>query len=176
MGRALERISNGLCCRHFHYRRVADPWQVCFSCSGRMSSSGWNMTANRDTRWLVYTVLIGLIPVVCRVLVWIISQNRASTPFNAADFILFGLVLHISIINRIEHLDGDQLSWKTNRNTASIAFIIIYAVLFTSDVLGQANPGLINSSYVLVAAPALCLISLALSISVYQDTAKEHRI
>ena len=126
--------------------------------------------ANWDIKWFVYTVLIGLIPMVCRILVWTISENRASTPFNAADFILFGLVLHISIINRMEHLNDNQSHWKTIQNAASIAFIIIYAVLFASDVLGQDNPGLIDSSYILIAASALCLISLILSVSVYERT------
>lgn len=96
--------------------------------------------ADKKIKWLTYTVLVGLIPVFGRLLVWVISQNRDMHLLNAADFVVFGLILHISIINEIEHLNDDQRSWKTLHNGVSIAFIAMYGILFASHIWGQSNP------------------------------------
>ena len=63
---------------------------------------------------------------------------------NAPDFVAFGLILHISNINEIEHFNDSERSWKTIQNGLSIVFILFYGVLFACSLLGQSNPGLIN--------------------------------
>ena len=55
--------------------------------------------ADKKIKWLTYTVFVGLIPVFGRLLVWGISQNREMDLFNAADFVVFGLILHISEVD-----------------------------------------------------------------------------
>ena len=128
--------------------------------------------SNVKIKWLIYTVLVGLIPVLSRALIWFISQNRTMAFFNAADFVAFGLILHISNINEIEHFDDPEKSWKTMHNGISIAFISFYSVLFACSLLSESNPGLINVGAMKYAAIALSLTSFGISYSVYRRIAK----
>ena len=123
-------------------------------------------------KWLIYTVLVGLIPVLSRMLIWLISQDRTMAIFNASDFVAFGLVLHISNINQIEHFSDGQKSWKTIQNGTSIAFISFYSVLFASYLLGQSNPGLINVEAIKYVSMVLSIASFSISFSVYDRISK----
>ena len=70
--------------------------------------------ADRKINWLIYTALVGLIPAILRLLVWLVSREPDVELLNAADFMIFGLVLHIAIINEIQHFHDDTLrSWKS---------------------------------------------------------------
>jgi hypothetical protein len=54
--------------------------------------------------WLTYSVLVGLIPFISRVIIYLILQSKTSSfLFNEMDFISLGLVLHITNINELEH-------------------------------------------------------------------------
>ncbi len=127
---------------------------------------------NRNVKWLSYTVLVGLIPVLARFLLWAVTDNQQVPLLNATDFIIFGLILHISNINEIEHFHDGHQSWKTFHNGSSILFIVMYAVLFACQLLGQSNPGLVNSTSMLVFTLALSAVSLLLSGSVYYRLSK----
>ena len=131
----------------------------------------WAM-ANRNVKWIVYTVVVGLIPALMRLLLWVVTQNHRVPLLNATDFIIFGLVLHISNINEIEHFHSDQQWWKTIHNGSSILFIVMYAVLFACQTLGQTNPELISATAVLMFTLPLSAVSLLLSISVYYRLSK----
>lgn len=128
--------------------------------------------ANIKIKWLVYTVLVGLIPVLLRILTWFISQNRTMDLLNAPDFVAFGLILHISNINEIEHFNDSERSWKTIQNGLSIVFILFYGVLFACSLLGQSNPGLINVRAITNISMVLSLVSLGISFSVYHRISK----
>ena len=73
---------------------------------------------NKKTKWLIYTVVFGLIPIISRLLVWGVTQHGTVSAFATSDFIAFGLILHISNINEIEHLSDDNKSWKTGFSLA----------------------------------------------------------
>ncbi len=60
---------------------------------------------NKKVKWLIYTVLVGLIPILSRFLVWGVTEPGIVSFITASDFIAFGLILHISNINEIEHPD-----------------------------------------------------------------------
>ena len=122
---------------------------------------------DRKIKWLMYTVLIGLIPILSRLLIWGISQNRTVDILNPADFLVFGLILHVSNINEIEHFNDREKWWKTLQNGISIAFITMYGVLFASYLIGQSNPGLIDRGIIQYIAITLSAISFLLSFSVY---------
>ena len=67
---------------------------------------------NKKIKWLIYTVLVGLIPILSRLLIWLVTKEGTVEMLNASDFVAFGLVLHISNINEIEHISsshGSQL-------------------------------------------------------------------
>ena len=128
--------------------------------------------ANIKIKWLIYTVLVGVIPALLRILIWFISQDRTMDIFNASDFVAFGLILHISNINEIEHFNDHEKSWKTIQNGISIGFISLYSVLFTAYLLGQSNPGLIRGETIKYISMVSSLVSFLLSFSVYDRVSK----
>lgn len=122
--------------------------------------------ANKKIKWFVYTVLVGMIPVVSRLLITSILDKEQVTYFVATDFIALGLVLHISIINELEHL-SDEIDWKTVQNGVSIIFIAVYSVLFSLVILNEEVPGMINNNTLLKSSIILVIASLILSTSVF---------
>ena len=127
---------------------------------------------DRTVKWFMYTVLVGLIPVLCRLLVWTVSQERNVELLNAGDLVVFGLILHISCINEIEHFNQSQKSWKTVHNGTSIAFITGYGVLLAAYLLGQSNPGLISTDATKIVALVLSATSFFLTFSAYNRISK----
>ena len=127
---------------------------------------------NIKIKWLIYTVLVGLIPVFLRLLIWSVLQNRTMDILNASDFVAFGLILHISNINEIEHFEDREKSWKSIQNGLSIVFIVLYGGLFTCALFDQSNPGLIDAGAMKYAAIVLSLTSLGISYSVYHRISK----
>ena len=126
-------------------------------------------------KWLIYTVLIGLIPIFLRMLIWSILQNRTMDLFNASDFVAFGLVLHISNINQIEHFSDGQKSWKTIQIGFSILFILFYGILFASSLLGQLNPGMINVKNLTGFSISFSFVSFLMSFAVYDRVSKREQ-
>ena len=75
-------------------------------------------------KWLIYTVLVGLIPFMARSFVYLSLKDKdVYLLFHEADFVVFGLVLHITNINELEHYESDEKPWKTIQNGISIIFI-----------------------------------------------------
>ena len=131
---------------------------------------------NIKSKWLIYTVFVGLIPVFSRIFVWFVLQNRTMDIFNASDFVAFGLILHISNINAIEHFNDLEKSWKTVQNGISIAFISFYSVLFACSLLGQSNPGLINVQAITYFSIGFNSVSFLISFSVHDEISKREQI
>lgn len=88
------------------------------------------------SKWLAYTVLIGLFPIFSRFLVWLVTKEGSIEPFAPQDFISFGLVLLISNINEIEHLVDADRSWKTAQNGISACLIATHGVLLCLTLIG----------------------------------------
>lgn len=120
--------------------------------------------AGHKVKWLIYTVLVGLIPILARMLVWAVTKEGVVKLISPSDFIAFGLVLHISNINEIEHASAVGRDWKTAQNGISIAFIAFYSVLFS---LAVAGPDIVNVDAIERCTMLLSVISLVISYSVY---------
>lgn len=118
------------------------------------------------SKWLAYTVLVGLIPILSRLLVWAISSENVVPAFSAADFVAFGLVLHISNINELEHTSTQNKSWKTLQNGVSVIFIALYSVIFAVLLLAEKSPKLVDPNSLLYCVIALATTSMLLSLSV----------
>ncbi len=127
---------------------------------------------HKKITWLIYTVLVALLPIGIRLLLWTLLQDRSIELFNAGDFIAFGLILHIANINEIEHRHDSDKSWKTVHNGISIMFIIWYAILFTGYLVSEATTGIINTDATRFVAMATSVISFALSYSIYNRISK----
>ena len=87
-------------------------------------------------------------------------------PFAPADFVAFGLVLHISNINELEHVSAQNKSWKTVQNGVSVIFIALYSVLFAVLLLAEKNPKLVNANSLLICVAMLAVTSFLLSLSI----------
>jgi hypothetical protein len=122
---------------------------------------------NKKIKWLIYTVLVGLIPILARLMVWGVTQTGIVSILATSDFIAFGLILHISNINEIEHITDDNKSWKTAQNGTSILFIALYSILFSLVMLGEGIPTLINSRPIMICTIFLATVSFMISFSVF---------
>lgn len=122
---------------------------------------------NRIVKWLVYTVIMGLMPAMARLLISTVSLNSNVSLFNALDFIIFGLILHTANVNEVEHFSDDQSAWRTIQNGVSIIFIVAYSLLFTCYLIGQSNPGTFNLLAINFISLGLAIVSFLISFSVY---------
>ena len=127
---------------------------------------------NKKIKWLIYTVLVGLIPILSRIFVWSVTESGVVSLIMASDFIAFCLILHISNINEIEHLTDDEKSWKTVQNGTSIAFIAFYSVLFALIMISEGIPSFIDIDAIKNCAVGLAVISFLISFSVFHRISK----
>ena len=124
---------------------------------------------SKKIKWLIYTVLVGLIPILSRLMVWIVTKQGSVELLSPSDFVAFGLVLHISNINEIEHFSGVDRSWKTLQNGISIAFIAFYSVLFALTLVGKA---IVDVQAITICTIILSIVSFIISYSVYDRISK----
>ncbi|MDF7776792.1 hypothetical protein P1X14_16165 [Sphingomonas sp. AOB5] len=120
----------------------------------------------RLVKWLVYTCLIGLVPVIARAFVWSVS-NGTIQPVAVGDLIAFGLVLHVSIINEIEGSNEITDGWKTFHNGISIVFITLYGLMLGVTIY----PNLPINEYALIRNTAIMSsVSFMLSLSIFYSS------
>jgi hypothetical protein len=118
-------------------------------------------------KWLIYTVLVGLIPVGARLMVYIVS-TKATDAFlwNETDLASFGLALNISNISALEHESKDN-QWKTFVNGLSVLHLVIIAIVFALAFTKDIEPSIISVLRLKQAAFMLAFTSLILSYVVY---------
>ena len=119
---------------------------------------------SKKTKWLIYTVLVGLIPILSRLIVWVVTKEGSVNLFSPSDFVAFGLVLHISNINEIEHFSGIEREWKTAQNGISIAFIAFYSVLLALTLIGDK---IVDVAAITICTMVLSIVSFKISYSDY---------
>lgn len=128
---------------------------------------------NNKTKWLAYTVLVGLIPILSRVFVWLTAKTDSMQLLAAPDFVAFGLVLHISNINELEHVASEpNKGWKTIQNGVSLIFVALYSVLYAVLLIGEKNPNLIDMKAMLACVITLASVSFVLSLSIFHRLSK----
>ncbi len=125
----------------------------------------------RRLRWLVYTVMVGLIPIVSRGLAWLVTHDGAVQPVAASDFVALGLVLHISTINELEHAKASA-GLKTVQHGLAVVFISIYSALYAFVLAGDT---IVVRLALIRCAVGLALLSLFLSGSLYYYLEKADR-
>jgi uncharacterized membrane protein len=123
----------------------------------------------KKTKWLIYTVLIGLIPFLIRTFIALFDKTGTIDYWlNESDFIILGLVLNLTNINELEDKDFEDKVWKTRNigfSVVSIAlFSAILAIVTYSDF--KTNPDL-DKFTVKACSIALALVSFLFSYSIY---------
>jgi len=115
----------------------------------------------------MYTVLVGLIPIIMRLLVWSVTRSGTAPALAATDFIAFGIVLHIANINELEHAQVEHRAWKTIQNGMSIVFLALYSALSATLIVAERQPSLVDGSTMQTLVIVLASTSLLLSFSVF---------
>jgi hypothetical protein len=124
------------------------------------------------SKWLAYTFLVGLIPILTRLLAWTTTTTGSVTPLTAPDFVAFGLVLHISIINELEHLPAKEKDWKTIQNGTSLTFIALYGALYAMTIIGERSTNLIDTIILMRSSIIFAIVSSFLSLAVFHRLSK----
>ena len=103
---------------------------------------------------------------------WKTIANKLKENFQIVfnmNKIVFGLVLHISNINEIEHFSAQKEQWKTIQNGGSIAFIAFYSILFAINLIGEK---IVDVEAITKCAIGLSVVSFFISYSVYDKVSK----
>lgn len=88
------------------------------------------------------------------------------------DLITFGLVLHASVINELEHLPVGEHGWKSIQNGIAIAFITLYGALYALAIFGDKVQGVVNSDAILACGMLFAAMSAALTLATVRHLAK----
>lgn len=115
-------------------------------------------------KWWVYTVLIGLLPAVMRLVVWLLTDFGVQL-LAVSDVIAFGLVLHISMINEAEDAEWLSKKLQTVNHGVSVIAIAIYCVFYAVSVIGEKSASVAQNN-LLYCSLVIALISLLLSSAV----------
>ena len=123
----------------------------------------------KKTKWLIYTVIIGLIPLLIRIAIALFDRKGSvAYCLNETDFIIFGLVLNLSNINELEDKLIEDRQWRTIKIGFSVVSIALYsailAIVTYSDFKG--NPDL-DKTMVKTCSIVLAFVSLVFSYSIF---------
>jgi len=121
------------------------------------------------SKWLAYTVLIGLFPIFSRFLVWLVTKEGSIEPFAPQDFIAFGLVLLISNINELEHLVGADRSREVAQNGISSCLIAAHGVLLCLTLI---EDDAVDRQAIMYCVAIIALASLGLSYTLFTRISK----
>lgn len=123
----------------------------------------------KKTKWLIYTVIIGLIPFLIRSFICLFDNTSTlSYWLNETDFIIFGLVLNLSNINELEDKKIENQLWKTKNIGISVIQIIIFSAIFAIVTYSnfKSNPDL-NENTVKACSIILASVSFIFSYSIF---------
>lgn len=117
------------------------------------------------TKWIIYTVLLGLTPMIGRFLIYLISTGPAPI-VSAGDIIAFGLVLVITNINLLEHEENVPTAWKTRSIGLSLVMAVLLAILFAAMCFQEVQVNIVDLMMIKVVASILSVSCLLFSYSV----------
>ena len=123
----------------------------------------------KKTKWLIYTVIIGLIPFLIRTFIWLFDKTATIDYWlNESDFIILGLVLHLTNINELEDRDFEDKIWKTKNIGISVIFITVFSAILAIVTYAdfKVNPDL-NKTMIKSCSIFLAIVSFIFSYSIY---------
>jgi hypothetical protein len=97
-------------------------------------------------RWIFYTVIVGALPLIIRLIAFLYVKDGTTGWFNAVDLVFFGLTLSISNINELNNAKQNSSQIKTfkeDNNFVSMLIIIFLAFnlgsLYFNEALGSSS-------------------------------------
>ncbi|MCD5977243.1 hypothetical protein [Pseudomonas quasicaspiana] len=117
-------------------------------------------------KWLVFTVLFGMVPIFIRLLVAGFDTADRVPLFTASDFIALGIVLQVSLMNEVKYDDFNDVGWKQVMVGCSVLYMVVYAVLYVLTLVSEFDKA-IDAKLILYVSIALSFVSLLLCWAVY---------
>lgn len=125
--------------------------------------------------WLIYTVLIGLIPTFSKIIIFLtVNNEKFSSIFDPLDFVSLGLVLCVSIITEIQKYNKDR-GWKIFSIGITIFLLVFYGILFSESYLSKKLPNTINDKSLTIITLAIAGINLIYAFSVFYKINLENK-
>ena len=123
-------------------------------------------------KWIVYTVLLAMTPILMRLLIAILVTSETQFRWlSESDIATFGLILMITNISALETASNVEADWKTKSMGFSLLLIVIFAVLFAITCFQELRQGVFERNYVLAANLILSLGSVAYSYAIWNRIA-----
>lgn len=137
----------------------------------------------RIIRWLIFTVLVGALPILVRLLVYLISNHLPDAVcLSPVDIVFFGLTLNISNINEVSSLKAQKVkkgevdvisNYKDTFSGLSTFLIILLAIPLGALYMGElTDQTLINQTTAFIGAITLGVLSLVFSSIVMYNVLK----
>ncbi|MGP6469909.1 hypothetical protein [Rahnella aceris] len=126
-------------------------------------------------KWLIWTVLIGLVPFFVRLLIHY-SANVVTALFTISDLVAFALVMLISTIGTCEQLNDSRAKQKSAVLGSSIILLIFTGIYYALSLIAETKPDFVNienCTYVLI---IFCLVSTLLSYATQDMLHKDNLI
>ncbi len=128
------------------------------------------LSDKRSLNWLIYTVGVALIPILFRFLTWLLTISTQIAPFSTGDILLFSLIIHLSIINEISHIQNENhLSWRDSNIGFSTLWIVFLTFMLTLSFLSEARPDFVKVSVFLWCCIILAIANLIIGCRVYYN-------
>lgn len=119
-------------------------------------------------RWFIYTVLVGLIPMLSRLCIYLFVKGvPPDFLLNPTDYLLFGLVLNVTNLNDLNQKKRILDSWFLAANGISILLIIAFAILLCLSMLAEIQKDLFNIVSMQKASMGFSIASFLWSFSIY---------
>lgn len=120
------------------------------------------------TKWLLYTVIIGLIPTIIRLFVFILSNERSWNFLSSSiDFVFFGLVLNLTNLNELGNEKID-ITWRTKFSGYSTIQIVIFSALLGMLYFSeQQETPLVNELVSFITSIMLGIVSFVVSYAIF---------
>lgn len=122
-------------------------------------------------RWIIYTVLVAALPLLIRILCFVILESPVGPIVSPIDIVFFGLTLNIANINELNALKVKSKSKnaeKTPLDKDKILGLSIFLIVFLAITLGLVySSELMGIKSISVASTYICSILLSIASFVF---------
>ncbi|WNW11245.1 hypothetical protein RRX38_08785 [Pseudomonas sp. DTU_2021_1001937_2_SI_NGA_ILE_001] len=126
--------------------------------------------SDKKILWLIYTVLLGMVPIFMRLIVANLVNGERIPVVAASDFISLGIVIHISVLAEIRYSDTHGATWKQAVTGVTVLALIFYSVLYAASVFSEVSNE-VNTSGILWSSMFMAVVSFLVSLVVYDRLA-----
>jgi hypothetical protein len=134
---------------------------ICGSGIGKHKEMAINIINQNKITWLVYTVLLGMVPIFIRILVACLLKSGTVDFFSPSDFISLGMVMQISLLTEIRYHEASDAWWKKIIVGVSVLAIVLYPAMFAFTLLSEVIKD-INVTAILIVSIIMSVISFGL--------------